>query len=406
MSSVFEGFLTTPALADAFGGRSFVQAMLRFEAALASAQAEVGLIPASAAASIANTCKVELFDVEKLVRESGAAGSVAIPLIKALRDNVALFNPDAAKFVHLGSTSQDVIDTALVLVTGDALGVIVQDTATMIRALFAHARAHAATPILARTLMQPASVTSFGWKCVNWVAPLARCHLALADLAPYALQVQLGGAVGTLRELAPHGLAVKQGVARRLGLSTTHLTAQAWHTQRDTWVRLGCELGILAGVLGKIAIDIALMAQFEIAEVAEPQAAGRGGSSAMPHKQNPVGAMVALAAATRAPQRVAALLAAMPQAHERALGAWQAELAEWPGLITTVQGASHALAQVLPDLQIHPTRMRQNLETLRNALPEEARQSWFSAEFASELAESVRSEVARMEALVPPSAAR
>ncbi len=378
--SIFEGFLSTSETLAAFGDHNFVDAMLRFEAALAHAQAAEGLIPESAARSIVGSCQVELFDVAKIVRDSGRAGSVAIPLVKSLKEAVGLFNADAVPFVHFGSTSQDVIDSAMTLVTREAVALVDADLMKAAGALLTHARRHAATPILARTLMQPASVTSFGLKCAGWAAPLVRSRERLAAAAGRALQVQLGGAVGTLAQMKGQGAAVRKRVADQLKLRDP---GASWHTQRDEWVALGCELGLMVGSLGKIAQDIALMGQYEVGEVAEPSEPGRGGSSAMPHKRNPVASMVALAAAQRAPQRVAALLAAMPQAHERALGAWQAELAEWPQLLMSAHGSVRALAGALPGLQIDAARMRANIDRLRAELPREAADEWFDPALAA-----------------------
>jgi 3-carboxy-cis,cis-muconate cycloisomerase len=375
MSSIFEGFLSTPEILDAFSERNFLDAMLRFEASLARAQARVGLIPETAAQSIISTCKVELFDVAKIVRESGRAGSIAIPLVKSLKETVSLFNKEAAGYVHLGSTSQDVIDTALVLVTRNALKLIEADVHRAVAALLGLAGRHAADPVLARTLMQPASVTSFGLKCVGWAAPLVRSLDRLQGIRANALSVQLGGAVGTLAQMKGKGLQVIAYMAADLKLKAPLFT---WHTQRDEWLALGCELGLLVGSLGKIAKDISLMGQYEVSELAEPTEPGRGGSSAMPHKRNPVACMVALAAAQRAPQRVAAMLATMPQEHERALGNWQAELAEWPGLLMSAHGSARAMAQALPGLQVDTGRMRANVDALRAVLPAEAAEEWFS----------------------------
>ncbi len=394
--SIFEGFLSTPESIDAFGERHFLAAMLRFEASLARAQATAGLIPQSAAQSIIDTCKVELFDVSKIVRESGRAGTLAIPLMKSLKETVGLFNPDAVRFVHFGSTSQDVIDTALSLVTRDALALVQADVQITIDALMALAEKHAADPILARTLLQPASVTSFGLKCAGWVAPLIRSQQRLQVAAANALCVQLGGAVGTLAQMKAQGPEVIALMAADLQLKAPMAT---WHTQRDEWVALGCELGLLVGSLGKIARDISLMGQFEVNEVSEPTEPGRGGSSAMPHKRNPVACMVALVAAQRAPQRVAALLAAMPQEHERALSHWQTELAEWPGLLMSVHGSARAMAQALPGLQVDTARMLANLQALRAVLPAEAADEWFSPALALHAAAVTRSQLTALKAI-------
>ncbi|MFS2099844.1 3-carboxy-cis,cis-muconate cycloisomerase [Variovorax sp. Varisp85] len=393
--SIFEGFLSTSETLGAFSDRAFVDAMLRFEAALARAQAAEGLIPESAAHSIVSSCKVELFDVAKIVRESGRAGSVAIPLVKALREAVGLFNAEAAPFVHFGSTSQDVIDSAMALVTREAVALVEADLAKAADALLRLAVAHAETPMLARTLMQPASVTSFGFKCAGWAAPLVRSRIRLRDAARHALQLQLGGAVGTLAQMKGQGAAVRQRMAKELGLGDPGAT---WHTQRDEWVALGCELGLVTGSLGKIAVDIALLGQYEVGEVAEPSEPGRGGSSAMPHKRNPVASMVAIAAAHRAPQRVAALLGAMPQQHERALGAWQAELAEWPQLLMSAHGSVRAMAGALPGLQVDAARMRANIDRLRAELPRDAADEWFDPALAHNAGQTALGEVKALQA--------
>ncbi|MFV0673728.1 3-carboxy-cis,cis-muconate cycloisomerase [Variovorax sp. tm] len=393
--SIFEGFLSTSETLGAFSDRAFVDAMLRFEAALARAQAAEGLIPESAANSIVSSCKVELFDVAKIVRESGRAGSVAIPLVKALREAVGLFNAEAAAFVHFGSTSQDVIDSAMALVTREAVALIEADLAKAADALLRLAVTHAETPMLARTLMQPASVTSFGFKCAGWAAPLVRSRIRLRDAAKHALQLQLGGAIGTLAQMKGQGAAVRKRMAKELGLGDPGAT---WHTQRDEWVALGCELGLMTGSLGKIAVDISLLGQYEVSEVTEPSEPGRGGSSAMPHKRNPVASMVAIAAGHRAPQRVAALLGAMPQQHERALGAWQAELGEWPQLLMSAHGSVRAMAGALPGLQVDAARMRANIDRLRAELPRDAADEWFAPALAHEAGQTALAEVKALQA--------
>ena len=397
MSSIFEGFLSTPEILDAFSERNFLDAMLRFEASLARAQASVGLIPEAAAQSIIRTCKVELFDVAKIVRESGRAGSIAIPLVKSLKETVSLFNKEAADHVHFGSTSQDVIDTALVLVTRNALKLIEADVRKAALALLGLAGRHAADPVLARTLMQPASVTSFGLKCVGWAAPLVRSLHRLQGVRADALSVQLGGAVGTLAQMKGKGAQVIAHMAVDLKLKAP---LASWHTQRDEWLALACELGLLVGSLGKIAKDISLMGQYEVGELAEPAEPGRGGSSAMPHKRNPVACMVALAAAQRAPQRVAAMLATMPQEHERALGNWQAELAEWPGLLMSAHGSAKAMAHALAGLQVDTGRMRANLDSLRAELPIIAAEEWFSPDLAKGAAQLAQAQISALSALL------
>ena len=394
--TVVEGFLSTPEALEAFGERSFVDAMLRFEAALAQAEARVGLVSQAAADTIASTCKVDLFNVPRIVRDSGQAGSLAIPLVKALKETVGLFSQDAMAATHFGSTSQDVIDTAMALVTQPVLALLLADGDTVLEALLVLAEEHADTPLLARTLGQPASVTSFGWKCTLWAGGLQRCLARVRQAAPEALAVQLGGAVGTQSELKGRGAEVVALMAASLGLSAPDTP---WHTQRDAWVALGCAIGGLVGTLGKLARDLSLMQQFEVSEVSEPVVAGRGASSAMPHKRNPVACMVALAAAQRAPQSVAALLAAMPQEHERSLGNWQAELAEWAQLMLSAHGAARALAGAVPGLNVDTARMRANLDALRTSLPREVADGWFDPALAVDAGRLARQQLGRLRTL-------
>ena len=374
MTSLFESFLATAQTREAFADRQLIEAMLRFEAALARAQATLGIIPPASASTIVGTCKVELFDVDKLARESARSGSAAIALIRELKDMVGLFNPEAVAHVHLGTTSQDVIDTAMAMITRQALAHIATDVRQAIDTLLTLAERHAATPMLARTLMQPASVTSFGLKCAAWAASLQRGWQRVQASAGQALQLQLGGSVGTQAEMLGRGPEVAALMAHDLGLA---MPQAPWQAHRDDWVALGCALGILAGSLGKLAKDLAMLGQHEVSEVSEPAEPGRGRSSSMPHKHNPVAAMVAMAAAQCTPHRIAALLAALPQEHERALGLWHAELAEWPQLLMSVHGSVHALARALPGLRIDPGRMSANLAAAAAHVPPDLARLWF-----------------------------
>ena len=366
---MFDSVLSTPAMLAVFDDRAIVQAMLRFEAALADAEAAEGIIPQTAARAIDDACEAARFDIVAMIDAGRRAGSLAIPLVQELTRAVALRDAQAATHVHWGSTSQDVIDTAMVLVTRDALALIDGRLTALIQHLLSLAMQHLGTPVLARTLMQPAQVTSFGFKLVGWVAPLVRAHERLHGAAQTALQLQLGGAVGTLSVLGDQGTAVSVRMARSLGL---RMADAAWHTQRDEWVRLGLELAVLVGSLGKIATDLCLMAQGEIAELAEPSSPGRGGSSAMPHKRNPVSAMIAIAAAQRTPHQAATLLACMGQQHERGLGNWQAELAVWPSLFLSADGALSALNDAMDGLVVDPSRMQRNIDALQGLVHAEA----------------------------------
>jgi 3-carboxy-cis,cis-muconate cycloisomerase len=320
-ASPFEAFLSTPEMLKAFGQEAIVQAMLDFEAALARGEATLGIIPESAAREIARHCQLDGFAVAEVVDASGRAGSLAIPLVKQLTARVAIDDAGAARYVHWGSTSQDVVDTAMVLATRRALQLIV------------------------------------------------RARVRIREAAQAALQLQLGGAVGTLSVLGKHGPALVERVAADLGLRAPQA---AWHTQRDEWLGLAAQIGLLCGSLGKIARDWSLMCQGEVGELAEPSGGGRGGSSAMPHKRNPVAAMLALAAAERVPHRIAALLGAMPQEHERGLGNWQAELAEWAGLFVSAHGALKALSEASGGLEVDAAKMLHNIDALHGLVYAEA----------------------------------
>jgi len=368
-AAIFARTLASAAMTEVFADRSIVAAMLAFEAALAEAEAAEGVIPASAVAPIAAASRAGIGDIDSLVDEARRAGSLAIPLVKRLMAAVAERDAAAAGFVHHGSTSQDVIDTAMVIATGKALALIDADLARLVATLDALARTHLSTPILARTLMQPAQVISFGFKLVAWVAPLARARERLSRARAAALRLQFGGAVGTLASLGDKGPAVARRLAVQLDLAPADA---AWHVQRDDWAALGCEVAVLCGSLGKIGHDLALLAQAEVGEVAEPSAPGRGGSSAMPQKRNPVAAMTAIAAALRAPHHAAAVLATMAPSHERGLGEWQAELAEWPSLFLEAHGALAALADACDGLEVDAARMRDNIERQRGAIFAEA----------------------------------
>jgi 3-carboxy-cis,cis-muconate cycloisomerase len=390
MNSIFEYSLSSPEALEVFSDSGLVDAMLRFEASLARAQASVGLIPQSAALSIVGTCRVELFDVPKIVREGSRVGNIAIPLVKTLKENVGLFNKDATGFVDFGCTSQDVMETAMALITRKAITLIEDDIDISVAALLLLAARHAADPVLTRTLMQPVSVTSFGLKCTGWAAPLVRGRKRLQSSADNALVVQLGGTVGTLAQMQGKRQQIMELMAADLNLRSS---SSAWSTPSDEWMALGCELALLIASLGKIATDIALMGQFEVGELLEPHETAATDGSDFGHKRNPADCMVALTAANIAPQRVAALLAAMPHEHERAFGNWRDERTEWPKLVTMAHGSIRAMAQVLTRLQVDTQRMRANRDALRPELTPQATQEWFSLALSREAATLTHSQI-------------
>jgi 3-carboxy-cis,cis-muconate cycloisomerase len=352
---LFDPLFTTGAVAEAVSDRAWLAAMLAFEAALARAQAKLGLVPAEAAEAIAAACAPERFDVAGLARASAATGTPVVPLLAALREALP---PDAARHVHKGATSQDVVDSAAMLVARRALGPILADLDTLASACARLAEAHRATPMAGRTLLQQAVPTTFGLKAAGWLVGLDESRRRLAEVRDRRLAVQLGGAAGTLAAL-DRGVDVLDAVADGLGLGRPVLP---WHTIRVRVGELAGALGVVAGVLGKIALDLTLLAQTEVGEVAEPAAPGRGGSSAMPHKRNPIGAVLAAACARRAPALVASLLGSMAQEHERAAGAWHAEWEPLGDLLRVVAGAAGRLREALDGLEVDADRMLANVD--------------------------------------------
>ncbi len=349
-----EQMASTPEMQRVFSARASVQAMLDVEAALAAAGAAVGLVPADAASAIQSACHADDIDVSKLAHDGAVAGTVVIPLVAWLK--AAL--PEHAKYVHAGGTSQDIIDTALVLQLRSGVALLQADLATMAKAAAALVQRYAKTPMVGRTLLQAAMPTTFGLKAANWLVAIDDSRRAIAHAARDALMLQCGGAAGTMDAVRnnPLGFLEAFGVALRLPVAIT-----PWHTRRAPLARLAAAVAGAVGVAGKIGTDIALMMQPELAEVSEPAAPGRGGSSAMAHKRNPTLSIAARAAATRIPGFVTTLLAAAGQEHERAAGAWQAEAATWPALMLCASGGIAAMAEALGGLEIFPAAMAKQL---------------------------------------------
>jgi 3-carboxy-cis,cis-muconate cycloisomerase len=352
---------STPDMLAVFGDAALVGHALAFEAALAGALAAEGVIPAGAADAIRAACAEPDFEVAELAAAAAHAGAFAIPLVAELRRGVAGRDPAAAEAVHRGATSQDVADTALMRQAQRAVALLARDGARIVDALGALADRHAGTPMLARTLLQPAATTTFGLKAAQWRQGVVDALARVAHEAERAIRLQFGGAVGTRAGLAGCGDAVAARMAAELGLPA----AEPWHGRRDAVAGLGAAVAILAAATGKIARDVALMAQGEVGEAFEPPEPGRGGSSAMPHKRNPTGCQVALSAAGRAPHLAATLIAAVPGEHERALGGWQAEAPVLAELFEVTHGAVAAMATVAEGLELDVEAMARNLAQAR-----------------------------------------
>jgi 3-carboxy-cis,cis-muconate cycloisomerase len=364
------GFLdSTPPMQTVFSDRTRIQRMLDVEAALASAEAEHGVIPADVVDVIAKACNAASVDLSVLGQEAAQAGNLAIPLVRWLTAQVAQADANAAKYVHWGATSQDIIDTGLMLQLHDAFNYLETDLQQLGDALAALAETHRDTPQIGRTWMQHALPITFGLKAAGWLDALQRHRRRLADLRARNLVLQFGGAAGTLSSLGEHGSRVAATLAANLSLV---LPDAPWHAQRDRLAELATTLGLLVGTLGKMARDISLLTQTEVAEVAEPSAPGRGGSSSMPHKRNPVACAATLAAAVRVPGLVASMLTAMVQENERALGGWQAEWECLPQIVQLTAGALHYMLHTAGGLQVHAEKMRDNLDLTRGQILAEA----------------------------------
>lgn len=368
-NELFDRYFTQARMRDIFSDQGRVQGMLDFEAALARAQAGLGVIPGDAVADIVAACDARLYDFDALAEAIGNAGNSAIPLVKALGQQIAGRNPSAERYVHLGATSQDVMDSGLVLQLRAAVALLEKDLSLLADALAQQAQRHAAVPMSGRTWLQQATPVTLGAKIAGWLGAITRHRQRLNEIKPRLLCVQFGGASGSLAALGEMAFPVAEALARELKLG---LPDQPWHTQRDRLVEFASVLGLIAGSLGKLGRDISLLMQTEAGEVFEPAAAGKGGSSTMPHKRNPVGAAVMIAAATRAPGLIATMFSAMPQEHERSLGLWHAEWETLPQLCCLVSGALQQTLAVIPDLEVDAARMLHNLDLTKGLVLAEA----------------------------------
>lgn len=335
--------------------RDYLQALLDVEVALAAAEAESGLIPADCLGHIRAAARVDAYDRDALAADATRDGNIVIPLVRQLTAVVAAHDAASAGYVHRGATSQDIADTALVLRVRAASATLRGSLTQVMASAAGLAREFATTPMPGRTWLQHASPTTFGLKAAGWLDLVGRSRARLDRVVDSAMVLQLGGASGTLAALGGHGPAIADAMAKQLGL---RVPSMPWHTQRDRIVDVASALGIACGGLGKIGRDLTLLAQSEVAEAAD---AGGGGSSSMPHKQNPVRAVTAIAAAVRAPGLVATMLSAMPQEHERAAGGWQAEWPALSDLIAVTQQSADAIAGALGDLRVDAAAMREHL---------------------------------------------
>ncbi|MFL5440616.1 MAG: 3-carboxy-cis,cis-muconate cycloisomerase [Myxococcales bacterium] len=357
-SELLSKLFGAPGAQECLGDRARLQGMLDFEAALARAEARAGVIPTGAADGIARKCRADLFDTARLADGAERAGNPAIPMVSALTALVAADDASAARYVHLGATSQDAMDTGLVLQLRQFASGLARDLDRLLAALARLARMHRETVLPGRTWLQQAPPVTFGLKAAGWLDASTRHRARLRELPSRTFVLQFGGASGTLASLGTRALDVAAALSHELDLP---MPPMPWHSHRDRLAEFAAFLGLLAGTLGKIGRDLSLLMQTEVSEAFEPAGEGRGASSAMPQKRNPVTSAVALAAATRAPGLVATMFAAMVQEHERGLGGWHAEWEVLPELASLVAGSLRHVAEAMEGLEVDGAQMRTNL---------------------------------------------
>ncbi len=352
--SPFSPLFVPEELREAVSGRSWLAAMLDAEAALARAGALAGAVPEPAATAIASACTDDAYDWDLLLAEGQRVGAPVEPLVRALVERVG---EDAARWVHLGATTQDVMDTAAMLVARRAIGLVLAELDRVTAACAQLARSYRETPMAGRTMLQQAVPTTFGLKAAGWLVGVLDARTRLGRLWREGLAAQLGGAVGTLAAMGERGPEIARLYASELDLVEPTLP---WHTNRVRVAELGAALAIASGAVAKVALDVLLLAQTETAEVRE---GGDGGAStAMPQKRNAVGAMRARASAELTRAHASVLTGALAQEHERAAGAWQAEWEALSGALQYAGGAAAALAGSLEGLEVDAGRMRANLD--------------------------------------------
>ena len=336
--------------------RAYLARMLDVEAALARAQARLGLIPAEAAKSITDAAQVDRLDMAALAKATANMGFPTVGLVKQLS---ALAGAEAGRWTHWGATTQDILDSALVLQLRDAIALFTTDLDRLIAALASLARQHRATVMAGRTHAQQALPITFGYKVALWLDPLVTMRERLVQLRPRVLRLQFGGAVGTLASLGADGRRVAAELAQELDLA---LPAIPWHVARDGIAELGCWCGMLAGTLAKPATDVMWLMQSEVGEVSEPAAPGKGGSSTMPQKRNPIGCEYVIAQARSAQAQLPALLGAMAHEHERGAGPMQIEHLALGQILLLTHGALNTLLPIAEGLEVDAARMRRNLD--------------------------------------------
>jgi 3-carboxy-cis,cis-muconate cycloisomerase len=365
-SKIFGALFGSAAMRVLFSDRARVQAMLDVEAALARVEARLGIVPQEAAEAIGAAASADRLSFAELGASTGIVGYPVVGLVKALGRAAG---GDAARWIHWGATTQDIVDTGLVLQMRSGLELVEAELRRIAAALAERARAHRGDVMAGRTHLQHALPITFGYKCAVWLAPLLDHLERLPQIRRRALRVQFGGAVGTLAALGDKGRAVVLGLAEELSLAAPEAP---WHVNREAVAEIACFLGLVCGTLAKLATDVALMMQTEIAEIFEPHESGRGSSSTMPQKRNPIASEYVLASARGVHALVPLMLGAMAQDHERATGPWQSEQLALPQMFVLSSGALAHAAAIAEGMSVDPARMRANLDATHGLILAEA----------------------------------
>ena len=365
-SAVFRDIFTTEAMRNVFSDESRVQKYLDFEAALARAQGRLGIIPKEAAAEIVRHCSADKIDMAKLKEATERIGYPVLPVVQQL---VKLCKDGLGEWSHWGATTQDITDTATIMQIREALAIIEKDIDGICDGLAALARKYRDTPMAGRSNLQQAVPITFGYKMATMLAAFERHKQRLREFKPRVLVGEFGGAAGTLSSLGKDGLKVQVELAKELDLAQPEI---AWHTVRDRIAEVGCFLGLVTGICGKIALDVKLMMQTEVEEVYEPFHEGRGSSSTMPQKRNPISSVYITAQTAVVRTQVTALLNAMEQDHERATGQWEIEWIVLPEIFVLTAGCLAQTRFLVSGLQVDEKKMRANLDITRGLIVSEA----------------------------------
>ena len=388
-SAVFRDIFTTPAMRAVFSDENRVQKYLDFEAALARAQGKLGIIPKNAAAEIVRHCDAGKIDMAKLKEATERIGYPVLPVVQQL---VKLCKDNLGEWCHWGATTQDITDTATVLQIQEALDLLEKDIEAISDALAKLAKKYRDTPMAGRSNLQQAVPITFGYKMATLLGAFERHKQRLKEMRPRVLVGEFGGAAGTLSSLGKDGLKVQKELMKELELGQPDIS---WHTVRDRIAEVGCFLGLVTGTCGKIAFDIKLLMQTEVEEVQEPFHAGRGSSSTMPQKRNPISSVYITAQTAMVKQLVAALLEAQVEDHERSTGPWEIEWIALPEIFMLSAGALAQTRFVVDGLQVNEKKMRENLRLTNGLIMSEALMMGLGAKMGRNRAHDVVYDVCR-----------